>query len=86
MFVDQKYNTWDTLGAKKQKGDYKDQEPNLRFFWSLNERMGKTCFGGAFDQLLVFVDQKYNTWDTFEAKTKKAYYKDPKPNLRSIRC
>ena len=28
------------MGAKTQKGDYKDQEPNLRFFWSLNEQLG----------------------------------------------
>ena len=32
IFVDQKYHTWDTFGAKKQKGDYTDQKPNLRFF------------------------------------------------------
>ena len=42
----------------------------------------KTCFGGAFDQLLVFVDQKYHTWDSLGAKTQKAYYKDEEPNLR----
>ena len=36
----------------------------------------KTCFGGAFDKCLVFVDQKYHTWDTLGAKTQKGDYKD----------
>ena len=85
VFVDQKYQSWDTLGAKTQKGDYKDHEANLRSFKWLKRAIGlKTCFGGAFNQLLVFVDQKCHTWDTFGAKTQKAYYKDRKPNLRSI--
>ena len=43
-----------------------------------------TCFSGAFDKRLGFVDQKYHTWDTFGAKTQKGDYKDQKPNLRSI--
>ena len=30
-FVDKKYHTWDTFGAKTQTGDYKDQKPNLRY-------------------------------------------------------
>ena len=34
VFVDQ------NLGAKTQKGDYKDQKPNLRFFWDYNEQLG----------------------------------------------
>ena len=42
----------------------------------------KTCFGGAFDKLLVFVDQKYHTWDSFGAKTQNGDYKDQKQNLR----
>ena len=29
VFVDQKYHTSDTLGAKTQEGDYKQQKPNL---------------------------------------------------------
>ena len=29
VFVDQKYHTEDTLGAKTQEGDYKHQKPNL---------------------------------------------------------
>ena len=45
----------------------------------------KTCFGGAFDQLLVFVDQKYHTWDTLGSKTQKGDYKDQEPNLDYIR-
>ena len=82
MFVDQKYHTWDSFGAKTQNGDYKDQKPNLRFFFCLKRAIGlKTCFGGAFDKLLVFVEQKYHTWDTFGAKTQKGDYKDQKPNL-----
>ena len=44
----------------------------------------ETCFGGAFDKLLVFVDQKYHTWDSFGAKTKKGDFKDQKPNLAII--
>ena len=44
----------------------------------------KTCFGGAFEKLLVFVHQKYHTWDTFGAKTKKGDEKDLKPNLISF--
>ena len=82
MFVDQKYNTWDTLGAKTQKRDYKDQKPNLCFFLGLKRAIGlKSCFGGVFDKLLVFVDQKYHTWDTLDGKTQKGHYKDQKPNL-----
>ena len=62
VFVDQKYHTRDTLGAKTEKGDYKDQKPNLRSFKWLKRAIGlKTCFGGAFDKHLVFVDQKYYT-------------------------
>ena len=79
-------NIWcnqDTLGAKTQKGDYIDQKPNLRSFKWLKRAFGlKTCFRGAFDKLLVFVDRKYHTWDTLDAKTQKADYKDQKPNLR----
>ena len=83
VFVDQKYHTWDTLGAKTQKGDYKDQKANLRSFKWLKRAIGlKTCFSGAFDKLLAFVDQKYHSWDTFGAKTQKGDYKDQKPNLR----
>ena len=86
MFVDQKYHTWDTLGAKTQKGDYKDQEANLRSFKWLKRAIGlKTCFGRAFDKLLVFVDQKYHTWDTLGTKTQKGDYKDQKPNLCSFK-
>ena len=86
MFVDQKYHTWDTLGAKTQQGDYKDQKPNMRFFaflFELKRAIGqKSCFSGAFDKLLVFVDQKLHTWDTFGAKTQKGDYKDQNSNLR----
>ena len=83
MFIDQKFYTLDSLGAKTQKRDYKDQKPNLRFFLGLNPTIGlKSCFGGAFDKLLVFVDQKYHTWDSFGAKTQKGDYKDHNPNLR----
>ena len=42
----------------------------------------KTCFGGAFDKLLVFVDQKCHTLDSFGAKAQKGGYKDQKRNLR----
>ena len=31
----------------------------------------KTCFGGAFDKLLVFIDQKYHTLDNTVTKTEK---------------
>ena len=56
MFIDQKYHSLDTLGAKTQKIDYKDQKQNLRFFSGLKRVIGlKSCFGGAFDKLLVFV-------------------------------
>ena len=86
VFVDQKYHTWDTLGAKTHKGDYKDQKPNLRSSKWLKRAIGlKTCFDGAFNKLLVFVDQKYHTWDTLGAKTQKGDYKDQKPNLRSFK-
>ena len=108
MFVDQKYHTCDSFGAKTQQGDYKDQNPNLRSLSGKNKQLGlklvlvvhltnfwclltksttleivlalkhkkeitkikiqtcvsfglKTCFGGAFDKLLLFVDQKYHT-------------------------
>ena len=44
----------------------------------------KTCFGGAFEKLLVFVDQKYHTRDSFGSKTQKGDYKDQNPNLRSL--
>ena len=75
VFVDQKYHTWDSFGAKTQKGDYKDQK--LAFLkWRKREIGVKTCFGGAFDKLLVFVDQTYHTWDSFGAKTQKGDYKD----------
>ena len=85
MFVDQKYHTWDTLGFKTQKEDYKDQKENLRSVKWLKRAIGlKTCFGGAFEKLLVFIDQKYHTWDSSGAKTQKRDYKDQKPNLRSI--
>ena len=51
----------------------------LAFHKLLKRAIGlKTCFCGAFDQLLVFVDQKYHTWDTFGAKTQKGDYKDQK--------
>ena len=83
MFVDQKYHTWDTLGAKTHKGDYKYQKANLRSLKWLKQAIGlKTCFGGTFDQLLIFIDQKYHTWDTLGAKTQKADYNDQEPNLR----
>ena len=84
MFVDQKYHTWDTLPAKTQKGDYKDQKTNLGSFkWLKGAIALKTCFGGAFDKLLVFGDQKYHTSDSLGAKTKiGGDYKDQKPNLR----
>ena len=36
----------------------------------------KTSFGGAFDKLLVFVEQKYHTWDSFGPKIQKGDYKD----------
>ena len=42
----------------------------------------KTCFGGAIDKPLVFVDKKYYSWDSFGAKTQLGDYKDQKPNLR----
>ena len=42
----------------------------------------KSCFGGAFDKIFVFIDQKYHTVDTLGAKTQKGDYKDQKPNLR----
>ena len=85
VFVDQKYHTWDTLGAKTHKGDYKDQKANLRSFKWLKRAIGlKTCLGAAFDKLLVFVDKKYNTWDSFGAKNQIGDYKDQKPNLRFI--
>ena len=85
MFVDQKYHIWHSFGAKTQNGDYKDQKPNLRFFFAFKRVIGlETCFGGAFDKLLVFVDQKYHTWDIFGAKTKKRDYKDQNPNLGFI--
>ena len=59
VFVYQKYHTSDTLGTKTQKGDYKDQKPNLRSFKWLKRAIGlKTCFRGAFDKFLVSVDQK----------------------------
>ena len=38
----------------------------------------KTCFGGAFEKFLVFVDQKLG------AKTQKGH-KDQKPSLRSFK-
>ena len=58
MFIDQKYYTLDTLGAKTQKRDYKDQKPNLRFFLGLKRAIGlKSCFGGVFEKNLVFVHQ-----------------------------
>ena len=85
-FVDQTYHTWDTLGAKTQKGDYEEQKPNLCSFKWLKRAIGlKTCFGGAFDKPLVFVDQEYHTWDTLGSKTQKGDYKDQKPNLRSFK-
>ena len=46
----------------------------------------KTCFGGAFDTLLGFVDQKYHTWDTFGDKTQKGDQKDRNPNLSFFRA
>ena len=56
------------------------------FLFGLKRAIGlKTCFGGAFDKLLVFVDQKYHTWDSFGAKNQIGDYKDKKPNLRFIR-
>ena len=62
VFVDQNYHTFDSFDAKTQNGDYKDQKPNLRFFFAFKRVIGlETCFGGAFDKLLVFVDQKYHT-------------------------
>ena len=57
----------------------------LAFLKWLKRAIGlKTCFGGAFDKLLVFVDQKYHTWDGFGAKTQLGDYKDQKPNLRFL--
>ena len=86
MFVDQRYHTWDALGAKTQKGDYKDQKPSLHSFKWLKRAIGlKTCFRGAFDNILVFVYQKYHTWDTLGAKTQKEDYIDQKPNLCSFK-
>ena len=85
MFVDQKYPNWDTFDAKTQKRDYKDKKTKLAFHKWLKRAIGlKTCFDGAFDKLLVFINQKYHTWDSFGAKTQKRDYKDQKPNLRSI--
>ena len=56
------------------------------FLLGLEQAIGlKTCFGGAFDKHLVFVDQKYHTWDTLGAKTQKEDYKDQKENLRSFK-
>ena len=53
------------------------------FILGLKRAIGlKTCFGGAFDKPLVFVDQKYHTWDTLGAKTQQGDYKDQKPNMR----
>ena len=43
-----------------------------------------TYLCGAFDKLLVFVDQKYHTGYTFGAKTQKGDYKYQKPNFRSL--
>ena len=86
VFVDHKYHTWDTLGAKTQKRDYKDKKANLRSFKWLKRVFGlKTCIGGAFDQSLVFVDQKYHIRDTLSAKTQEEDYKDRKANLRSFK-
>ena len=50
------------------------------FDWPRRRHLGQ--IGGAFDKLLVFVDQKYHTWDSFGAKTQKGDYKDQNPNLR----
>ena len=56
---------------------------SFAFLLGLKRAIGlKSCFGGAFDKLLVFVDPKYHTSDTLDAKTQKADYKDQKPNLR----
>ena len=55
------------------------------FLLRLKRQIGlKTCFGGSFDKLLVFVDQKYHTCDTFGSKTQRGDYKDQKPNFRSL--
>ena len=55
------------------------------FLFCLKPAIGlKTCFGSAFDKLLVFVDQKYHTWDSFVAKTQKGDYKDQNPNFRFL--
>ena len=63
MFVDQMYHTWDTLGAKTQKGDYKDQKPNLPSFKWLKRAIAlKTSFRGIWQTFGVH--QKYHTWDT----------------------
>ena len=82
VFVDQKYHTWDTFGAKTQRR-LQRSKTKLAFLLGLKRAIGlKTCFGGAFDKLLVFVDQKYHTWDTLGAKTQKGDYEDQEPNLR----
>ena len=53
VFVHQKYHTLDTLRAKTQKGDYKDQKSNLRSFKWLNEQLGLK---------LVLVGHLTNVW------------------------
>ena len=75
------------MGPKTQKGDNKDKKLNLHSFKWLKRAIGlNTCFDMAFDKVLVFVDQKYHTWDTLSAKTQKGDYKDQKPNLWSLCC
>ena len=71
------------LALKHKKEITKIKIFKLVFLLGLKRAIGlKTCFNGAFDKRLVFVDQRYHTWDSFGAKTKKGDYKDQNPNLR----
>ena len=73
-----------TLKHKKKITKIKNQTcVSFAFLLGLKRAIGlKSCFGGAFDNPLVFVDQNYHTGDTFDAKTQKADYEDQKPNFQ----